>query len=198
MSVLRVQETYDENGELHSFNDEPAKIKYTREGNIIAMVWYKHGKLHRNDDKPADLGFYPNGSLSWAEWLVEGKTHRKNNPATISYFKDNNACSVEWLENDHYVERGNNLPNSIYCDYKNRERREYWYSNATSQFAGYHNLNGPSIISYKNNKVVNKQYYVNDEFYENEQAWFNTKEVQEHYRNLKNNSRASVATNIAF
>ena len=53
--------TYDENGLLHSFNDEPAVIT------SHVKQWYKNGKLHRDGKLPAveyengDVKYYING-----------------------------------------------------------------------------------------------------------------------------------------
>jgi len=53
---------YDQNGELHSYNDLPAVVLTKGKG------WYKHGKRHRNNDLPAIIR--PNGST---EYWVDGK-----------------------------------------------------------------------------------------------------------------------------
>ena len=40
--------TYDKQGRLHSFDDKPAYI-----GGTGTKLWYKHDKIHRGKDKPA-------------------------------------------------------------------------------------------------------------------------------------------------
>ena len=60
-------ETRDENGELHSYNDEPAKVYW---GN---REWYVHGKLHRDGDLPAVIS-----ARGDKEWYKNGKLHRDN------------------------------------------------------------------------------------------------------------------------
>ena len=43
-----IKRIYDENGELHSYNDLPAVITP-----LGSKHWYKHGKLHRENGLPA-------------------------------------------------------------------------------------------------------------------------------------------------
>lgn len=66
--------SYDDDGFLHSFNDEPAVI---RRGS--GKEWYYHGLLHRENNLPAIHRF--DGSK---RWLQNGLTHRdKDLPAVI-------------------------------------------------------------------------------------------------------------------
>jgi len=41
-------ETLNEKGQIHSFNDKPAIIRYETEDSAENKEWYKEGKLHRD------------------------------------------------------------------------------------------------------------------------------------------------------
>ena len=45
------ENTYDEYGRLHSFDDKPAVVSQ-----FGYLQWYKHGKLHRKNDLPVHIG----------------------------------------------------------------------------------------------------------------------------------------------
>jgi len=66
-------ETYNDKGELHSFNDKPA-IEFNNGG----KMWLKSGISHRLDG-PASVG--ANG---YEIWCKEGVTHRLDGPAIYS------------------------------------------------------------------------------------------------------------------
>ena len=66
--------TYDINGKIHSYNDNPAVIL----SNDVKK-WYKNGKLHRDDDKPAVID--PNYNIKC--WFKENKYCRENNKPNI-------------------------------------------------------------------------------------------------------------------
>ena len=69
----RSQEWRDEEGELHSEDDHPARIKGQE------LQWWKHGLLHRDNGKPAIL----NTSSNRKEYYVDGKRHRIDGPAFV-------------------------------------------------------------------------------------------------------------------
>jgi hypothetical protein len=62
--------SFDENGKLNSFSDNPAAI-YKRG----TRIWYKNGEIHR-DAGPAVV--YSDGKQ---EWYKNGKLHRDDGPA---------------------------------------------------------------------------------------------------------------------
>jgi hypothetical protein len=63
-------------GELHSYNDEPAIEYITGE-----KYWYKNGKKHRDNNLPAIE------TSDSKEWYQDGKLHRSNDlPAVINSF----------------------------------------------------------------------------------------------------------------
>ena len=73
------RETRNEEGELHSYNNLPAKVYW---GN---REWYKNGVLHNDIDLPAVVS--AQGDL---EYYQNGKRHRDNGPAVI---RRNGVCS---------------------------------------------------------------------------------------------------------
>jgi len=71
------QRTYDDDGELHSFNDQPA-IRATYDDGSEACTWYSHGLVHRdNCDLPAVD--YPDRR----EWRFNHGYHRYNDLPSI-------------------------------------------------------------------------------------------------------------------
>lgn len=72
---MKTNETFDENGNRHSYNDEPA---YFEEN--FTQLWYNHGVLHREKDFPAKV--LKNSKT--LEWYSNGVRHRENQqPALI-------------------------------------------------------------------------------------------------------------------
>ena len=65
--------SFYKNGELHSYNDEPA-INPNDD-----LYYYKEGKVHREGDKPAIIR--ENGDL---EYLINGELHRDGDKPAIS------------------------------------------------------------------------------------------------------------------
>lgn len=64
---------YNENGMLHSYNDQPAAVFDNG-----LKIWYNNGKLHRENDQPAKI--YSDGKL---EYYTENKLNRLNGPAVV-------------------------------------------------------------------------------------------------------------------
>ena len=85
---MTTKETRDENGNLHSFNDEPTIICSNG-----TMYWYQHGKLHRDNDLPAIIC-----SDSSKFWFQHGKFHRETDAAVI--YDD---CVKYWLNGKQYT-----------------------------------------------------------------------------------------------
>ena len=78
----------DENGNIHSYDDLPAK---TYRGN---REWYRHGKLHRDNDLPAF-----NSVRGDKEWYQHGKRHRDVGPAVV---RRDGVCS--WYRHGLHLE----------------------------------------------------------------------------------------------
>jgi hypothetical protein len=84
-----IKQTRDENGNLHSFNDEPAIIYDDGD-----MYWFKHGLKHRDNDLPAII--WSNGVKYWCK---QGKIHRETNAAVIRP----NHIKGYWLNGEEYT-----------------------------------------------------------------------------------------------
>ena len=82
-----IKETRNDNGELHSFNDEPAVID--SDG---TKFWYTNGKRHRGNDLPATI--HSNGSQFW---YMNGLLHREKDAAAI--YEDG---TKHWYMNGKY------------------------------------------------------------------------------------------------
>ena len=65
-------ETRDENRNLHSYDDLPAKTYWENK------EWYCHGNLHRDNDLPAYIS-----ARGDKEWYRHGKRHRDIGPAVV-------------------------------------------------------------------------------------------------------------------
>lgn len=194
------EETYDEDGKLHSFNDEPSQVFYSAfRGEVCRMKWHKHGVLHRGGDKPCFLEFNNEGELTRVKWLVDDCFHRDGDvPAKVFYENDLTSCLVEWFEHNRFKQRDGNLPNSICCWFDDNTREEQWFTEEEESLALFHNLAGPSIISYENDRVVSVKYHVRGNFFQEREEWLRRKEVQDYFRRVKNASSGSIMTNIAF
>ena len=57
---------YNMNFEVHSFNDQPAIVKY---GSYNELSWYKKHYQHRGYDKPAAINMDTGNHI----WYVDGK-----------------------------------------------------------------------------------------------------------------------------
>ena len=86
---MTIKETRDENGELHSFNDEPAVI-----WDNLDKFWCKNGELHRDNDQPAVI--YHDDIEFWYQY---GKRHRETDAAVIYP----NGLKEYWLNGKQYT-----------------------------------------------------------------------------------------------
>jgi hypothetical protein len=78
--------TYDENGELHSYGDEPSIFMIN--GNEVRKTWHFHGKIHREGiykpmkfHSPAVINHLINGTRYELKYYEYGKLHRMDGPA---------------------------------------------------------------------------------------------------------------------
>jgi antitoxin component YwqK of YwqJK toxin-antitoxin module len=137
-------EYYYKNGELHSYNDEPA-INF-KDGH---QEWYKNGLLHRDSDLPAIVSH--NGRK---EWYQNGQLHRETDlPASI-----NKKGDQKWYKHG-LLHRDNDQAASI-----THKGSQKWYKNGKLHrdggkpaFVGktktvwalndeYHREDGPAVI----------------------------------------------------
>ncbi len=108
--------TYDENGKLHSFNDNPAVV--WEDGD---KEWFIHGVKGRENDRHAEEKFY-----GMKTWFIDGKPGRMSGKNNVE-FNDR----IEWriiTESDtkfyrnHFVPHRLDGPAVIYNDGKS----EWW------------------------------------------------------------------------
>lgn len=84
--------TYDENGLLHSYDDEPSSLKIDRYG-YKTFTWHSHGDLQRND-KPAYVQI---NNFLYNTFDSDGRSHSFNGmPSKISIQDD--EVLMEWTE----------------------------------------------------------------------------------------------------
>lgn len=77
-------ETFNENSNLHSYNDKPASISTYTEGQSYSLEWRQDNLFHRENDLPARL-FYESGFVSNQFYFMDGQAHRSySQPAAIS------------------------------------------------------------------------------------------------------------------
>lgn len=93
------EQTFDKNGKLHSFNDEPARVVYHNKGakNVHLKVWYSHGVKHR-ENGPTLISYYVDGSVKQVDYYSHGSCHRISAPASLYYADNNVLMHVEYYE----------------------------------------------------------------------------------------------------
>ena len=169
-------ETYDENGLLHSFNDEPSSVRRSYK-NTISMFWYSHGESFRANNKPAYIelkhdsyrAYDENGSLhsyndmpciityennEWhMSWYKHGVSHRENElPAQASWKKTLFNIKPIRLEREAYFEegvlhRGRGLPALFQLGDQN-----FLVKGVV------HNTTGHASLHKKQNKILSKKW----------------------------------------
>lgn len=97
IGLIEDETWYNDKGEIHRDNDEPAYISHFYKNNrlVSKMEWYKHGKVHR-DDKPARTTFYESGSIETEKWF-------QNDVCTKTVFHD------DLIYTNDFVSTGDNL-----------------------------------------------------------------------------------------
>lgn len=106
-----VKETRNPQGELHSYNDKPART-FADGG----KEWYKNGKSHRGGDKPAII------SVAGKSWWKNGELHRAGDKPAIIW----SDGSKQWYKNNKR-HRGGDKPAEIYAS-----GIKFWYRNGVS------------------------------------------------------------------
>jgi hypothetical protein len=163
-------QSFDENGALHSYNDEPSKVRISRTGRKD-LIWHSHGKAYRNSDKPSHISlsskffitldedeekhsyngmpsqidFY--NDITFLEWSNHGVTHREGDlPAEVT------STQEEVLEYVYYeqgiVHRANNQPSMLADHIKS------WYVKGTP-----HNAISHSTIEEEGYQLDNISIY---------------------------------------
>jgi hypothetical protein len=103
---------FDENGLLHSTDDQPAKVLANG-----GQEWYQHGQLHRDRDLPAKVWQHRK------QWFQNGLPHRDNDMPAID--SDVEICQF-WYQHG-LLHRDNDLPAIRTLD------NECWYQHGQKQ-----------------------------------------------------------------
>lgn len=170
-------DTYDENGQLHSYDDKPAmKVEYA-DNTAVFFKWYNHGIIGRQGNKPpivsAKQSTYITYNAEEEEHSFDGKPSYiyEVHPGTL----DEPQLWLEWSANG-LPHRDEDLPAK--CIYtKDKLTLEAYYSNGTlTRFGGKpasvkkteklwrihnvpHNANGPEFEKYsKYGSLVHDKY----------------------------------------
>lgn len=64
------------NGNIHSFNDQPAVIWKFPHGNMQKWIWYNHGQIHRDNGYAVETRHFIFVKSEY-EWYKNGKLHRE-------------------------------------------------------------------------------------------------------------------------
>lgn len=115
-----ISETRDSNGELHSFNDEPALVVETTSKRVISK-WFSHGLLSRLESKPpmtvSKEGYY-------ATFNAKEILHSFNDePALITFSTKEEYTNNYWYKNG-YLSREGFKPTGEFT--YNSDTSEYW------------------------------------------------------------------------
>jgi hypothetical protein len=137
-----VYSTHNANMKYHSYNDEPAIVRFFPESNRFKISWCKNGETHRDDDKPAiitidDSGtsyaYYLNGALHRENnmpaiveparkiWLIKGILHNTEDYASVSFFLDFPKLKPEGVKT--WGLYNVLMPESIFNDIKSFQKR---------------------------------------------------------------------------
>lgn len=90
--------SYDEHGKPHSYNDDPALVKFYENGSVKSKTWCKHGIIHR-DKNPAVIRYGKEGKVEVEIWFKDGEIHRPYGAAITKYFPNGNPKEKSWLVN---------------------------------------------------------------------------------------------------
>lgn len=101
------------NREKESFNGEPAEIcYYPKSDKVRFQAWCKNGKLHRENNQPALIKYSKNGNLLSKTWFLDGEKHREFGPAHIDYDFNQGVIEYYWYHNG-VPYRDDELPNFV-------------------------------------------------------------------------------------
>lgn len=167
---------------------------------IVLVLWggffvsIKSVVLDLGGEYPSYLEFY-SGVLRSVSWRVNNQLHRENDlPALIDYNHDGGLSILSWFCNGFHS-RKNDLPITLWF-HENGNVSFVKFLSADEVFN--HRVAGPLSVNYdKHGNITNENYYVNGSPMNKEQ-WMNHKLVKEHFRNLKNTSKGTLATDISF
>ena len=95
---------FNENNQLHSENDEPARIDYCDNGEhtLYNEYWYSEGKMTRNG-APAMRAYNSRGKLIEEVFYQNNMIHNENGPAVV----DHDPHAVQYWLNDERLTKEN-------------------------------------------------------------------------------------------
>lgn len=74
------------NGKIHREDDEPALVKYHKNGSLDIEIWFQNDEIHRENDAPAVRKYHYNSvNVEEERWFLNGNLFRKNNLNTVIY-----------------------------------------------------------------------------------------------------------------
>jgi hypothetical protein len=75
--------TYNDQGQLHSYDDEPSRVVIDQVHSSRRREWHRNGALHRDDDRPAVEVMNMYGEEYVQGWYQHGVAHRVDGPALL-------------------------------------------------------------------------------------------------------------------
>lgn len=180
--------TFNEEGKLQSYNDEPALIFYKSNGTtVMRKEWYTNGLPDR--EKEASVEIYittVTEKLIRKQYYRMGKLHRENEPAEILY----NTCNGKLYLQKYYINgllHREDQPSIIY-EVTEENYLEYKYTIDGK----YHNFNGPAIYII-DNKIVEKEiYYLFGKQFDDKKQYIKQKRIYKIIQNSVKNRRRKI------
>jgi len=168
----------------NTINKRHTEIKYSTEGKVEYMKWYKAGKIHRNNG-PAMIFYDGNVKILEEYWYINDKLNRDDGPAWVKYYENGNVYIEEFYING--IKKRNEGPACIEYHTNKKTKLETWFDNMNVS-----RENGPANINYYFNGVIKKEeWYINNLLHrENEPAvikYFPDKTVK--YKKWFNNDK---------
>lgn len=153
----------------------------------------ENGELHSINGLPARILFFKNGTMAEASWYSHGKLHREDDlPAIVRYDENNFASSLQW-----YVQgsrcRVKDQPVSVLFHSNGIMKRVMWDS-----YIHLHRVTGPAMIDYDDTGNIIEEFYVINNAFLDKKDWEQHIEVQKYRREIKNNSKGTIVTDIAL
>lgn len=158
-------ETFDEQGNYHSFDDKPAAFTTAFQEDLF--VWFNHGVLSRGNDKPCRVIF---GKYTYETSNDANNSHSyEDSPSNIYEIGNKEGYHFEWRQ-DGVLHREGNLPALINWsnDWHSKKSHikkgrasssEYGQGLRTWFICGeMHNANGPASVQNTKKNLVTKEY----------------------------------------
>lgn len=94
-ALLDEYNTYDENDQLHSYDDKPSSV--ARTGRSTMIYWHSHGEISRKNNLPPFLFFAQDAYFTLNS---KGEEHSYNgNPSRLTYVSHNDSWTSVWSKN---------------------------------------------------------------------------------------------------